>query len=234
VAGRGQSENHPKVRAFLFDADGVLYYRPHKSRFLVAFLQELGLALPEEGDLRAMRDQLKAESFRGTISRKEYFDRQLKALGVTDEIDLSRGREVMIREAGAIRLHEGVLPTLAELKRRGFMLGIVTNAAHPTEVKLGWLRCEGVGGDVFDVVASSCEVGISKPEPGIYEAALEQLDLSAPYAAFVGHATDELEGARAVGLVTVAYNFEPDARANYYMRHFSDLLDLSMAIVPTE
>jgi len=114
------------------------------------------------------------------------------------------------------------------------MLGVVTNTVHPTEVKLAWLRREGVGGDVFDAVASSCEVGISKPEPGIYEAALEQLQVPAPCAAFVGHATDELDGASAVGLVTVAYNFEPDAGASYYVQHFSDLLDLPMAIVPDE
>ena len=190
--------------------------------------------MPDDGYLRAIRDPLKLESFDGRITRNEYFDRQLRALGVSDDRDVARGHEVLGREAGAIRLHEGVLPTLHELKRRGFKLGIVTNTAHPTEVKLGWLRQEGVGGDVFDAVASSCEVGISKPEPGIYEAALGQLEAAAPYAAFVGHATDELDGASAVGLITVAYNFEPDARADYYVRHFSDLLDLPIAIVPAE
>jgi HAD superfamily hydrolase (TIGR01509 family) len=223
----------PKVRAFLFDADGVLYYRPRRGRFLAAFLQELGLMVPDERVLRAIRDALKAQSFRGTITRDEYFDRQLRALGVLDDTDVARGHEVLSREAGAIRLHEGVLPTLHELKRRGFMLGIVTNTAHPTEVKLAWLRREGVGGDVFDAVASSCEVGISKPEPGIYEAALAQLEVAAADAAFVGHATDELEGARAVGLVTVAYNFEPSAEADYYVQDFSDLLELPIAIAPT-
>jgi HAD superfamily hydrolase (TIGR01509 family) len=220
----------PKVRACLFDADGVLYYRPQRGRLLAAFLQGLGLAVPDAGSLRAIRDPLKLESFDGRITRHEYFDRQLEALGVSNRADLLRGREVLAREAAAIRLHEGVLPTLRELKRRGFKLGVVTNTAHPTEVKLAWLRHQGMEEDIFDAVASSCEVRISKPEPGIYEAALEQLEVAAADAAFVGHATDELQGARAVGLVTVAYNYELSAEADYYVQNFSDLLELPIAI----
>ena len=42
-----------RILAFLFDADGVLYYRPRRGEYLAHFLQELGLAVPDESALSA-------------------------------------------------------------------------------------------------------------------------------------------------------------------------------------
>ena len=44
--------------------------------------------------------------------------------------------------------------------------------------------------------------------------------------AFVGHKASELEGARAVGMKTIAFNYENSAKADFYIRRFSDLLKL--------
>jgi putative hydrolase of the HAD superfamily len=56
----------------------------------------------------------------------------------------------------------------------------------------------------FDVTIFSCEVGIRKPDPPIYRAALEGLGVDARHALFVGDGgSDEHRGARAVGLRAV-------------------------------
>jgi putative hydrolase of the HAD superfamily len=57
---------------------------------------------------------------------------------------------------------------------------------------------------LFNVEVFSCEVGMVKPEPEIYEHALTRIGLSAEDCLFVGDGgSNELEGARAVGLKTV-------------------------------
>ena len=79
---------------------------------------------------------------------------------------------------------------------------------------------------MWDSIISSADVGIQKPDPQIYHAALHQLGLPVDQAVFVGHLKEELDGARAVGMKTIAFNHERDAQADFYIGKFSDLLDV--------
>jgi FMN phosphatase YigB (HAD superfamily) len=66
-----------------------------------------------------------------------------------------------------------------------------------------------------------------KPRPGIYLAALAPLDLYPWQAAFVGHAQEELQGAKALGLTTIAFNRDSDmVTADYIIDGFDEVADL--------
>lgn len=92
----------------------------------------------------------------------------------------------------------------------------------------------------FDSEVFSCQVGMAKPEPGIYLHALSALGLDAAACVFVGDGgSNELAGARAVGLKTVFVSVAvedlwPDrvehrARAaDFRVRRLPELLDLSI------
>jgi FMN phosphatase YigB (HAD superfamily) len=67
-------------------------------------------------------------------------------------------------------------------------------------------------------------LGIRKPDPGIYQAALQQLGVAASKTVFVGHKESELKGAREMGILTVAFNFDSDAQADFYIQTFQQLL----------
>jgi epoxide hydrolase-like predicted phosphatase len=54
--------------------------------------------------------------------------------------------------------------------------------------------------DAFDAVVISAEVGIMKPEPGIFELALQKLDVSGPEAAFVDDTGMNVEAAVQLGM----------------------------------
>jgi FMN phosphatase YigB (HAD superfamily) len=57
---------------------------------------------------------------------------------------------------------------------------------------------------LFDVAIFSATAGCLKPAPEIYQLALEKLDVDASDSLFVGDgASDELEGARRVGMTPV-------------------------------
>ena len=70
------------------------------------------------------------------------------------------------------------------------------------------------------------DIGTRKPDAQIYQAALNQLGLNADQAIFVGHRTSELVGAKSVGMQTIAFNYDQDAPADFYIEKFSDLLNV--------
>lgn len=95
---------------------------------------------------------------------------------------------------------EGALDTLAWLKSRGLRLGLVTNCAP--DVPLLWPETAFQG--YFEYCAFSCDVGMAKPEPGIYHCAIRALELKATETLFVGDGSDrELSGAIECGLHAV-------------------------------
>jgi len=84
-------------------------------------------------------------------------------------------------------LFDGVLATLGELKRRGYMLGVVTNRAYGGPKFMEGMRELGLL-NFFDpdVVAISADLGIRKPNPDIYMYALSKLGVAAQETAMVG------------------------------------------------
>lgn len=91
-------------------------------------------------------------------------------------------------------------PTLAELKRRGYRLGVIANQNPGTEARLAaWdlLR-------YFDIVAPSAELGVAKPDPAIFRWALDRAGCEPAEAVMVGDRLDnDVAPAKALGLHTV-------------------------------
>jgi putative hydrolase of the HAD superfamily len=57
--------------------------------------------------------------------------------------------------------------------------------------------------DLFDVVVHSCTVGLRKPNPAIYEFALDALGIAAHEALYLDDFPAMAEAAAALGMVTV-------------------------------
>lgn len=214
------------IKGILFDAAGVFYDRPEPTRSHVfKLLADRGLStrLPAQDWIRVQG--LRSQAKRGQLSPDEYWDRRLQIHGVAD---LEERRE-LVREINDYS--DQVLPipggreALAGLRQRGFVLGIVTDTIYPIGRKMRWLNQVGIA-EFIEVVACSTVVGAHKPDSAIYLNALKQAHLTPNESAFVGHAADELEGARRAGLATVAVLYEPGARADYYAESLLDLLNV--------
>jgi putative hydrolase of the HAD superfamily len=216
------------VSAILFDAGDILYFRPNRGKQLTPFLQEFGLVI--EAHHLIGKKALEFKAYRGLISPSQYHEALLRLYGLTREEDIERGMQVLKAEEDNVSFFEGVPETLAALKSAGFMLGIITDTAAPLSTKLEWFERGGFG-NCWDSIVSSKEVGVRKPDPLIYEAALQQLGITAAQAVFVGHKAVELDGARALGIKTVAFNYEEDAAADYYIEKFSDLLSVPLIYI---
>jgi putative hydrolase of the HAD superfamily len=89
---------------------------------------------------------------------------------------------------------------LRQLRSAGFKLALLSNADVMDIEAYGGSALSGL----FDVEIFSCHAGCAKPEPEIFHACLEALGLPAAQCVFAGDGgSDELQGAKAVGLRTV-------------------------------
>ena len=149
----------------------------------------------------------------------------IQSYGVSDPDQVERGKIILAEADDNIQFFEGVCETLKALKERGYMLGIITDTAVPAHVKMKWFENGGFG-EVWDTYISSRGMGYEKPDPRIYHAALNQLGLMPEQTFFVGHSPEELTGAEAVGMHTIAFNPDKDSKAELYAENFSDILDI--------
>jgi epoxide hydrolase-like predicted phosphatase len=125
----------------------------------------------------------------GAIDLPEFERRFAAALGV-DATDLAQ------------RLTAGVKPDTAmrDAVKRFHDAGVKTAL-----VSNSWRRDDYDGLEHFDVVVLSQELGIRKPDPRIYETALERLDLPAGRCVFVDDLGGNLKPARALGMATIRH-----------------------------
>ena len=91
----------------------------------------------------------------------------------------------------------GTRPMLAELKRRGLKLAVISNWDQRLPVLLERLELA----ESFDTFAISAIVGAEKPHPRIFETALAALGVEAENALHVGDSRrDDVEGAQGIGM----------------------------------
>jgi putative hydrolase of the HAD superfamily len=213
------------IKALFFDAGDILYYRPFKEQKLNDFLS--GKLLNIDPNLDEKKQHLRNLAFKGQLERNEYYRKILQLHGITDPVQIEEGVLAQKQDDDTVAIHEGVPETIKKLKREGYLLGIITDTALPISNKLNWFEQNGFG-YIWDVVISSKEIGMRKPAAILYEQAIQQTRLKACETAFIGHKAYELEGARSVGMKTIAYNFEEKSIADAYIQHFRELSTLPL------
>ena len=98
---------------------------------------------------------------------------------------------------------DGFGETMDELDARGLIVGIISNSDGRLEDRLAEIGVR----DRFDFVLDSSVVGVSKPQPRIFEMALEASGLPPDEAAYVGDYYEvDVVGARAVGIRPVLFD----------------------------
>jgi putative hydrolase of the HAD superfamily len=203
------------VRAVFFDLDGTLiFHEPDSFDVIAAFCAEIGQPLSDETWRRGRRvrheyfiDPVIREQIAG-LSREEFWARYnrriLEAIGVDGDWDA-----LAIELAGrfgtvkmAYRCPEAGCRTLRELRARGYQVGLITNRENVERLaaQLDDLALRSY----FDLFVVAGEVGTSKPEPGIFLAALARAGVAARQAVYVGdNYWADVIGAQRAGLQAV-------------------------------
>jgi putative hydrolase of the HAD superfamily len=123
--------------------------------------------------------------------------------------------------ASAWRIFEDVEPTLNALRKRGLKLGVISNWDDRLRPLLHALGLA----DQFEVIVISCEVGASKPERLIFEAAVKQLGVPAQAILHVGDNFEmDVAGANAAGLRGVQVDRQASPLSEAQIGSLGDLL----------
>jgi len=88
----------------------------------------------------------------------------------------------------------GALAAVDRLRAQGLALAVVSNWDVGLREKLGPLASR------FACVVTSAEVGAAKPDPAVFHAALERLEIPAGRALHIGDEQGDEDGARAAGM----------------------------------
>jgi len=110
----------------------------------------------------------------------------------------------------SVDLMPGAAEMLRELKRRGYKLALVSDGPGGKENNSLWHH--GLW-DLFDVHAMSGDVGVTKPDPGIFRYVLDHLKIPEKdyhRVMMVGnHLTRDIKGANQLGLMSVWMDWSP-------------------------
>jgi putative hydrolase of the HAD superfamily len=193
------------TRCVLLDALGTLVALEPPWIHLAA---ELGVE-PDERLVRAVRAEIRYyrdHSHEGRDAPSLADLRRRCAAILSSEL----GREVPVGTMMAairFRAYDDAAPALGELRAEGLRLVCVSNWDVSLPDVLA--RC-GLGG-LLDLVVTSAAVGARKPDPRIFEVALERAGCRAQEAIHVGDTPDEdLAGARAAGIRALLIDREGD------------------------
>jgi putative hydrolase of the HAD superfamily len=106
-------------------------------------------------------------------------------------LEITRGWE----HSENFELYEDSLPVIAELRRHGLRIGLVSNTSRDLDAFIRHFRLD------VDAWISSGAHGKVKPSPTIFRAVLDLLEAEPERAAMVGDSPDDdVEGARALGM----------------------------------
>ncbi|WNG14232.1 HAD family hydrolase [Cystobacter fuscus] len=195
----------PRLHAVILDLGNVLAFHDNALLF-----RRLG----ERAGLSAQDAERRLSGAGWTAANRG----QLDAEGIRSDVCGALGVELPMDEFNALwnchfTIHEEVLPRVEGLVGRvKLVLLSNTNVLH-----VEWLRPRLPILERFNHLVLSCEVGLVKPEPAIYQEALRHAGCAPEEAAFFDDVPAYVEAANAVGIqgcvFTTAAAFDAQLRA---------------------
>ena len=234
------------VRAILFDFGHTLVDFQRTQEALHAAYEQIRarieavayMEVPELLDLvervAGGVDRLVAESYEQRrmeeVAQAEMFRQALSGIGFDLPDDVIEHIVALDHSAysNSITVEPEVLATLEELRRAGYRMGLVSNISLRPDLMRADLERMGLA-QYLDATVFSSEVGVRKPDPRIFQEALDRLRVEPPETVFVGDRLyDDVSGAQAVGMRSVLtrqfrQEDDPEYAPDAMIAHLSEL-----------
>jgi putative hydrolase of the HAD superfamily len=201
-----KSKKKEKLKALLFDFGGTLAFLDFEllAREFSREGRKLDALALEHAEYagRAAIDRHLTNSANKVINGayEQFFRGWMEAIGIPKEEfpECSAKFLAIHREATLWRVvRPGTFEALEAFKSAGYKLAIVSNAEGQVEADA---KRFGLA-PFFDVIIDSHIVGVAKPDPRIFQIALERLGVAPDEARFAGDIYSiDVEGARAAGI----------------------------------
>ncbi len=204
-----------KYSAVIFDLFGTLIdtsSRAEYERVLGEMADVLGA--PREDFTKLWFDTFNLRTTGVLISPEGNIDYICRQLGVSFmDAQLKRASRIRFNfTVDSLKPRPDALKTLGFLRANGYKVGLISDCS--TEVPTAWKDTPLA--PLIDVPVFSCVAGVKKPDPRIYQMALERLGVEARDCLYIGDgSSQELSGAQKVGmypvLIRVPHEMNEDA-----------------------
>lgn len=138
---------------------------------------------------------------------RHYYTELLRTQGITEQLAVRADQLFDAFWLTGSVVYPETVPVLDWFAAQGFRMGVISDTFPSLKLTL-----EAVGLDkYFEVFVCSDQVGVMKPEPLIYQTALNLLGVSAQESLYVDDYDVEADGARALGFTAfhVCHDSEP-------------------------
>ena len=185
------------IKAFFLDLyQTLVHYQPSQEELEAAALKNLGIDVAADALRRPI---LTANEFiYSQFAKKNLSQRSREELValyaeyqriVLKEAGIAADEKIVLRLLGIMQqvkmdliLFDDVLPALDDLKKRGLIIGLISNIEQSMTTALDKL---GLSAKLDNVVTSQ-DAGFTKPNPGIFQYALEKSGVKPADAVYVG------------------------------------------------
>jgi len=155
--------------------------------------------------LRGVTLKYKSSVTRGEMGLIDMYTRVVDELGVKVEVGVILDRHLKKFIDISANLNRGVLDIIKKIKPR-YKVVALSNAEIET-IPI----CNKIGiYEPFDSVFLSCELGMAKPESGIYQRVLGDCKCAPEEAVFIDDKLENILGAQHLGIKTIHYSHEVD------------------------
>ena len=155
------------IDAVIFDLFGTLIYLPRDTNPYLQLCRAIGSS-------KRIRESLVVDA--PTLA--DFCEH----LGVEHPSNLADIQRDLDSDIDSVVVYPDSLPTLRSIREQGLRVGLISNLASPYKLAVAQIDLESY----FDVVLYSCDLGIAKPHPQIYQAALSQLGTTSTSTLMVG------------------------------------------------
>ena len=193
------------IRAVLFDFDETLHnwskaFRQACDKFLRRHYPTLSDEIREQriADMIAYADY----GYDMPCSYAEYVHKYLHSWEPTDSADEAIALNEFLHDfASAVVVSDDVLPTLKELRSRGYLLGIVTNGvSYLQNSKVDYAKLRSY----IDLTVVSSDEGVRKPSAELFRRAAARLGVACEACIYVGdNPINDIGGALAAGMIPI-------------------------------
>lgn len=194
------------IKAVLFDFDETLQDRTLAfEKYMDTFMQKFLPDLPEEEVQKRRRDMVETGNG-GYVNRVNWYQSLIDLWGWEDAPPAEVLAEHYDTQFGLHNvIFEGSVPLLKELRKRGFITGVITNG--PSVLQHMKMEESGLM-PYLDIVVVSGDIDCAKPDAGIFTYTAERLGLKPEECVYVGdHPINDIQGAIAAGMKPIRMNF---------------------------
>ncbi len=188
------------IKALIWDMEGVLMLTDEND---ISLTVAKALNAPYEKVREIYFSNTNDKVDLGEITMDQFYE------CVLDTLQISRDKKHILEEVFNEKAYidADLLKQIMEMGRE-YKIGLLSNYSNNLRPRI---EKEWAMGGVFDEIIISCEVGMVKPDPAIFNLMLDRLGVKADESVFIDDRIKNIEGAKKIGLHTIFFTSREQA-----------------------